>query len=231
MVLSKMPLHRRPRRASTPGDGLLLRLRPGAASSRVPFRPCRFSRLRRLSPRVRCRFVAPCCRSWGSPGFRLRRPLAPDVTRPKPRSTGEVRAVSIPGDQEVAGMTASRRGMPDESGPMGDEPGRSSEEDPSGSAWSRRTSDRPGPERPGRCRCPCGLRVCGVAAAARIRPGATRLHLICCLLRHSHRRHALRSFSLTHSLVRFQVSRSDAPSSFFRPRGFAPCVNPSPPPV
>jgi len=35
------------------------------------FRPCRFSRLRRLAPRTRCRFVAPCSRSWGSPGCGL----------------------------------------------------------------------------------------------------------------------------------------------------------------
>jgi len=55
------------------------------ASSRdcqVPrsFRPCRSSRLRRFSPQsldpktetsTACRFVAPCSRSWGSPGFRL----------------------------------------------------------------------------------------------------------------------------------------------------------------
>jgi hypothetical protein len=32
------------------------------------FRPCRFSRLRRLAPRTRRRSVAPCSRSWGSPG-------------------------------------------------------------------------------------------------------------------------------------------------------------------
>jgi hypothetical protein len=34
------------------------------------FRPCRFSRLRRLAPPRRCRFVAPCYRSWDSPRFR-----------------------------------------------------------------------------------------------------------------------------------------------------------------
>ena len=38
---------------------------------RDSFRPCRFSRLRRLAPRTRCRSVAPCSRSWGSPGCRL----------------------------------------------------------------------------------------------------------------------------------------------------------------
>jgi len=35
---------------------------------RDTFRPCRFSRLRRLAPRTRRRSVAPCSRSWGSPG-------------------------------------------------------------------------------------------------------------------------------------------------------------------
>jgi hypothetical protein len=35
---------------------------------RDTFRPCRFSRLRRLAPHTRRRFVAPCSRSWGSPG-------------------------------------------------------------------------------------------------------------------------------------------------------------------
>jgi len=38
---------------------------------RDTFRPCRFSRLRRFAPRTRCRSVAPCSRSWGSPGCRL----------------------------------------------------------------------------------------------------------------------------------------------------------------
>lgn len=53
------------------------RLRPEVATPRVPFRPCRFSRLRRLAPRMQCRSVAPCCRPWGSPGCRPpTRPLA-----------------------------------------------------------------------------------------------------------------------------------------------------------
>jgi hypothetical protein len=33
------------------------------------FRPCRFARLRRFAPQPTGRFVAPCCRPWGSPGF------------------------------------------------------------------------------------------------------------------------------------------------------------------
>jgi len=45
-------------------------LRPPVAKPTVPFRPCRFSRLRRLAPRTPCRSVAPCCRPWGSPGCR-----------------------------------------------------------------------------------------------------------------------------------------------------------------
>lgn len=44
---------------------------PGCHSRRS-FRPCRFSRLRRLAPHTRCRSVAPCSRPWGSPGCRLR---------------------------------------------------------------------------------------------------------------------------------------------------------------
>jgi hypothetical protein len=80
------------------------------------------------------------------------RPLAPNVARPKPGFTGEVRAVSIPGDQEAAGTTALRRGMPDESGPVGDGLCGASEEEPSSPAWSRRTSVRSGPEGPDRCR-------------------------------------------------------------------------------
>lgn len=42
--------------------GFAAHLRPGVATPRVSFRPCRFSRLRRLSPRTRCRSVSPCCR-------------------------------------------------------------------------------------------------------------------------------------------------------------------------
>lgn len=49
----------------------ITRLRFEPATVRIPFRPCRSSRLRRFSPRTRCRFVAPCSRPWGSPGFRL----------------------------------------------------------------------------------------------------------------------------------------------------------------
>jgi hypothetical protein len=48
-----------------------------ACQARISFRPCRFSRLRRLPPRAQCRSVAPCSRPWGSPGFQ-RRP------RPRP---------------------------------------------------------------------------------------------------------------------------------------------------
>lgn len=55
------------------GRGFPAHLRPGVATPRVLFRPCRFSRLRRLAPRMPCRSVAPCCRPWGSPGCR---PLA-----------------------------------------------------------------------------------------------------------------------------------------------------------
>jgi hypothetical protein len=54
-------------------------LRPSVAKPRVAFRPCRFSRLRRLAPRTWCRLVASCSRSWGSPGFcppRARSPTA-----------------------------------------------------------------------------------------------------------------------------------------------------------
>jgi hypothetical protein len=152
MVLSKMPLHRRPRRASTPGLGLLLRLRPGAASPG--------SRSALVVSHDFGGFLRACgaglLRPAADHGVHLvsggSRPLAPGVARPKPRFTGEVRAVSIPGDQEAAGMTASRRGCPDGSGPMGDEPRGSSEEEPPGSAWSRRTSDRFGPGGPDRSR-------------------------------------------------------------------------------
>jgi hypothetical protein len=33
-----------------------------ACQARILFRPCRFSRLRRLAPRAQCRSVAPCSR-------------------------------------------------------------------------------------------------------------------------------------------------------------------------
>ena len=46
-------------------------LRPEPAKARVLFRPCRFSRLRRLAPRAQCRSVAPCSQLWGPPGFQL----------------------------------------------------------------------------------------------------------------------------------------------------------------
>ena len=51
---------RRTRRASVEGCQLL-----------DMFRPCRFSRLRRLSPPGGCGLVASRCRSWDSPRFRL----------------------------------------------------------------------------------------------------------------------------------------------------------------
>lgn len=63
-VPQRSPLHRYPRvrpRSVSRGSGLP---HPNA------FRPCRSSRLRRLPPHTACRFVAPCYRSWGSPGFR-----------------------------------------------------------------------------------------------------------------------------------------------------------------
>jgi hypothetical protein len=47
------------------------------------FRPCRFSRLRRLAPHARRRLVASCSRPWGSPGCRQQRdPDPPHRFRP-----------------------------------------------------------------------------------------------------------------------------------------------------
>ena len=231
MVLSKTPLHRRPRCASTPGSGSLHRLRPGAASSRVPFRPCRFSRLRRLSPRVRCRFVAPCSRSWGSPGFRRMptpgsrcRPAEAEVHGGGPRCLHPWRPGSCRDDRlaaRVSGRIRSR-GRRTASVLRRGAAGLGVVQEDIGSTRSRKTRSLAMTLRPSRLR---RCRRCANPACA------TRLHLVCCFLRHSHRRNALRSFSLTHSPVRFQVTRSDAPPSFFRPRGFYPCVNPSPPPV
>jgi hypothetical protein len=231
MVLSKMPLHRRPRCASTPGDGSLHRLRPGAASSRVPFRPCRFSRLRRLSPRVRCRFVAPCSRSWGSPGFRRKptpgsrfRPAEAEFHRGGPRCLHPWRPGGCSDDRlsarEVGRIRSHGRRVASVPRRGAIAPGVVQED--IGPARSRGTVSVSMTLRPSRLR---RCRRCANPARA------TRLHLICCLLRHSHRRTTLRSLSLMHSPVRFQVTRSDAPSSFFRPRGLAPCMNPLPQPV
>jgi len=63
-----MPLHRRSDRASTP-----MRCHHRISSSKLPlrtmFRPRGFSPPRRVPPLGGRRFVAPCCRSWGSPRF------------------------------------------------------------------------------------------------------------------------------------------------------------------
>jgi len=55
--------------ASTTAPASLRAFGPGMPI-RCSFRPCRFSRLRRLAPHARCRSVAPCSRPWGSPGCR-----------------------------------------------------------------------------------------------------------------------------------------------------------------
>jgi len=55
---------------------------------RDSFRPCRFSRLRRLAPHTRCRSVAPCSRPWGSPGCRHQRGPDPPRRSSPPRPCG-----------------------------------------------------------------------------------------------------------------------------------------------
>jgi hypothetical protein len=48
------------------------RLRRAGTTQYVPFHPCGLSPLRRFAPQRICRFVAPCCRSWGSTRFAVR---------------------------------------------------------------------------------------------------------------------------------------------------------------
>jgi len=48
------------------------RLRHAGTTQHVPFHPCGLSPLRRLAPQRLCRFIAPCCRSWGSTRFAVR---------------------------------------------------------------------------------------------------------------------------------------------------------------
>lgn len=77
-VVQRSPLHRLEHCASTPGrscpQASCLDLRPGAATSRTRSAlavPPGFDGFLRATL---CRFVAPCCRSWGSPRFgRIRR--------------------------------------------------------------------------------------------------------------------------------------------------------------
>jgi hypothetical protein len=67
------------------------------------FRPCRFSRLRRLAPRMCCRSVAPCCRPWGSPGCWL-----PTWVPPSPCTHG----LRCPRPVSVTSTRKGRRGSP-----------------------------------------------------------------------------------------------------------------------
>jgi len=92
------------------------RLRRAAFGSSVPpddivFRPRGFSPPRRLAPRGGYRFVAPCCRSWGSPRFPVRVPEAPEgapASRPVPRdAVRTLRRVPL-----TSSRTASLRPLP-----------------------------------------------------------------------------------------------------------------------
>jgi hypothetical protein len=65
--------------ADASNDGFSARLRPEAATPRVLFRPCRFSRLRRLAPHNALRV---CCTPLPTMGFAWLQ--APDVVRPSP---------------------------------------------------------------------------------------------------------------------------------------------------
>jgi hypothetical protein len=82
-------------RASTPGCFALRPEAPRSASfdQELPppgsFRPCRSSRLRRLSPLEHRRLVASCSRPWGSPRFR---PVPPSIGCPG----GGTRRCSVP---------------------------------------------------------------------------------------------------------------------------------------
>jgi hypothetical protein len=80
---------------------------------RDSFRPCRFSRLRRLAPRTRCRSVAPCSRSWGSPGCKLDPPshAAPRTALVKASGPNSIPGVTETGrtHTEVQAELASRR--------------------------------------------------------------------------------------------------------------------------
>jgi hypothetical protein len=100
-----LPAHCRPRPDEVLTEvsiyGFAVCLRPEAAKPRVSFRPCRFSRLRRLAPRKRCRSVAPCCRPWGSPGCRL-------PTHPVPARASTCCRGARPGP--VASTRVGRRG-------------------------------------------------------------------------------------------------------------------------
>jgi hypothetical protein len=67
-------LHRHTLQVSSPGhDSLRTRSSPSPSTKAChclgTVRPCRSSRLRRLSPPGRCRLVASCSRSWDSPRF------------------------------------------------------------------------------------------------------------------------------------------------------------------
>jgi hypothetical protein len=184
-------------------------LRSEPATARIPFRPCRFSRLRRLSPHTRCRFVAPCSRSWGSPGFKLALALCSGDRQADARFFPEGQRCLHP--WRPTGESRPPLGGGERTSPM--HPGVRAV-----AAASRRSASMPGVVRevdcPDRVLANLLLRVIPPTFAPAMSPsprevGSVPPALVShCLSRHSLRRDTLRSFFLAHSLVRFQGYRS-----------------------
>ena len=184
-------------------------LRSGHATARIPFRPCRFSRLRRFSPHTRCRFVAPCSRSWGSPGFKLALALCSGDRQADARFFPEGQRCLHP--WRPTGESRPPLGGGERTSPM--HPGVRAV-----AAASRRSASMPGVVRevdcPDRVLANLLLRVIPPTFAPAMSPsprevGSVPPALVShCLSRHSLRRDTLRSFFLAHSLVRFQGYRS-----------------------
>jgi hypothetical protein len=98
------------------------------------FRPCRSSRLRRFSPRVPCRSVAPCTRSWGSVRFRLLccapcgstsnlspprdRASHPSELSPRPQPYRVTAALAFPSFERLTNETLRSQGLSPSPSPL-----------------------------------------------------------------------------------------------------------------
>jgi hypothetical protein len=86
-------------------------LRVIGTTRQLPFHPRGLSPPRRFAPCDSCKFVAPCCQSWGSPRFPVPAPVTPEsapATWPVPRdAVHTLQRFSL-----ISSRTASLRPLP-----------------------------------------------------------------------------------------------------------------------